>query len=276
MKKRGEIRANASSLLGRLWPAIRAEQASLIRKAATNATDSGEAESQPAGLPQQYRRLACDWRLPAPPEQVRVNPSGAMDDRNEIEFNWAGEDARHTGILVHRLLHLVANRGLENWNSDDDLPKAVNWCFQQLAIQGILNGRAQDIIARVTRAIETCLGSERGRWLLRSHADAHCELAISVVMGAAEPADTSITRMGQQRVNNLVLDRTFIDQGYRWIVDYKTSSHAGGDLEGFIENESGRYRLQLRRYRDAMALVESLPIRTALYFPLHDRFLEVE
>ena len=73
----------------------------------------------------------------------------------------------------------------------------------------------------------------------------------------------------------MVLDRTFIDEGTRWIIDYKTSSHGGGDLEAFLDNEASRYQDQLQRYRDAMALTESRPIRTALYFPLLDRLKEI-
>jgi ATP-dependent exoDNAse (exonuclease V) beta subunit len=71
------------------------------------------------------------------------------------------------------------------------------------------------------------------------------------------------------------LDRTFVDNGIRWIIDYKTSSHEGGKLEEFLSNEADRYRDQLQRYRQAVAINESLPIKTALYFPLLDRLLEV-
>ena len=51
--------------------------------------------------------------------------------------------------------------------------------------------------------------------------------------------------------------------------------HSGGDLEGFLDNEANRYREQLQRYKEAMAITETLPIKTALYFPLLDRFYEV-
>ena len=74
---------------------------------------------------------------------------------------------------------------------------------------------------------------------------------------------------------NLVLDRSFVEDGTRWIIDYKTSSHSGGDLEGFLKNEADRYREQLQLYREAVAINETRPIRTALYFPLLDRFCEV-
>jgi len=75
---------------------------------------------------------------------------------------------------------------------------------------------------------------------------------------------------------SLKLDRMFVDDGVRWIIDYKTSTHGGGDLEGFLESEMDRYRDQLDRYRAAMALTSEQPIRTALYFPLLDRFCPSE
>jgi hypothetical protein len=64
--------------------------------------------------------------------------------------------------------------------------------------------------------------------------------------------------------------------GTRWIIDYKTSSHTGGDLLGFLDNEASRYREQLLRYKAAMAMNESRPIKTALYFPLLDRLKEID
>ena len=46
------------------------------------------------------------------------------------------------------------------------------------------------------------------------------------------------------------IDRTFVDEdGIRWIVDYKTSSHEGAGLEVFLDNERERYRGQLELYR---------------------------
>ena len=48
---------------------------------------------------------------------------------------------------------------------------------------------------------------------------------------------------------NAVIDRTFVDaDGTRWVVDFKTSPHEGGDLEGFLDAEVKRYAAQLQRY----------------------------
>jgi ATP-dependent exoDNAse (exonuclease V) beta subunit len=75
-----------------------------------------------------------------------------------------------------------------------------------------------------------------------------------------------------------VIDRTFVDaDGIRWIVDYKSSAHEGGNLEGFIDNEIKRYTPQLANYRNAMQLLEpERTVRTVLYFPLLGVFREVE
>ncbi len=122
--------------------------------------------------------------------------------------------------------------------------------------------RAGPVIARVEQAVAACVASPDGRWLLSDHEEAGCEVALTALL--------------DNHPHHLVIDRTFVADGVRWIVDYKTSAHAGGDLEGFLESEKARYRGQLERYRAGLALTEQRPIRSALYFPLLDRLLPVD
>ena len=66
------------------------------------------------------------------------------------------------------------------------------------------------------------------------------------------------------------IDRTFIDAGAtRWIIDYKSGRHAGGDLEGFLAEEAGRYEPQLSLYRRLFEQMGETNIKTALYLPRH-------
>jgi ATP-dependent helicase/nuclease subunit A len=254
-----EVKANTNSLLGGLWPAIKEVQTPLIEQAAR---DLQPAEGTPVTrLPRDYRRLADDWVLPDPPGSVQSTSAEQPEVQDYIEFSWAGEDARLTGNLVHRLLQLIGEQGLDHWESSGGAAKRANWCRQQLASEGVQKDKADAIIARATKAITNCLASKQGRWILENHEDARCEYAITAVL--------------DKRPRNLVLDRTFIENGTRWIIDYKTSSHAGGDLEGFLNNEASRYREQLQRYQHAMAFTETRPIRIALYFPLLDRLREI-
>jgi len=261
----GDIKPAPGTLLTELWPALQTEQAPLIQRAAEGIQQAGEelagGDSSALSLPQEYRRLPAGWQLPRPPDCVRQASVEAPEARDYIEFRWAGEDARLTGNLVHRLLQLIAGQGVEAWEQGGGMAGRENWCRQQIMSEGVQGSKAEAIIARASRAIENCLASERGRWILESHEDSRSEYALTAVLDG--------------QVRNLVLDRSFIEGGTRWIIDYKTSSHSGGGLEGFLDNEAERYREQLQRYRTALAITETRPIRTALYFPLLDRFREI-
>jgi ATP-dependent exoDNAse (exonuclease V) beta subunit len=77
-------------------------------------------------------------------------------------------------------------------------------------------------------------------------------------------------------VQSLRIDRSFVDaDGVRWIVDWKTSTHEGGDREAFLDNELARYAPQLQRYARAMRAIDGRPQRVGLYFPLQDAWREL-
>ena len=78
------------------------------------------------------------------------------------------------------------------------------------------------------------------------------------------------------RVESVVLDRVRIDEDQtHWIVDYKTSSHEGGDLQSFLNAESDRYRSQLSKYAALYQNYSGANVRCALYFPLLQEFVEI-
>jgi ATP-dependent exoDNAse (exonuclease V) beta subunit len=79
----------------------------------------------------------------------------------------------------------------------------------------------------------------------------------------------AVTVADGARFRHLVIDRAFVTaDGVRWIIDYKTGSHEGGDREAFVRSEVERYAPQLRAYREAFSCLEERPTKTALYFPL--------
>jgi len=272
-----EIKAKSSALLSGLWPAIKEEQIPLISQAAEvlqqEPVDADKPETYTQLIPQTYRRLAAGWRLPDRPEPVQLPKTEFAEEQEYIEFSWAGEDARHTGNLVHRLLQLIGERGVEHWKENGGMAQQLNWCRQQLLQEGIQNTKADAIIELTSAAIENCLESEQGRWILADHEDAECEYAITAVL--KEGGDTESNTSSSQ-TKSMKLDRTFVENGIRWIIDYKTSRHAGGDLQDFFENEAKRYKEQLQGYKKAIALTDVRPIKTALYFPLFDHLQEVK
>jgi ATP-dependent exoDNAse (exonuclease V) beta subunit len=107
----------------------------------------------------------------------------------------------------------------------------------------------------VLDVVRRTLGDARGRWLFdASHEDARSEWGIAGV------------DCGE--IVHLVLDRTFVADGVRWIVDFKTGTHEGGDPAVFLDREATRYREQLARYARVVAALDARPIRVALYYPL--------
>ncbi len=108
---------------------------------------------------------------------------------------------------------------------------------------------------RVEKALGRVLADARGRWLLdSSHEEARSELALSGVDAGG--------------LANVVIDRSFVDaDGVRWIVDYKSGRHEGGDTQAFLDREQQRYRGQLERYGRLMSAMDPRPIRLGLYFP---------
>src|SRR5690606_21854219 len=93
-----------------------------------------------------------------------------------------------------------------------------------------------------------------GRWLLDGHTEAESELAL--------------TERRAGVIEHVRLDRTFVDGGTRYIIDFKTSSHEGTAVDAFIDSEVERYRPQLDRYARIVAGLDPRPVVVGLYFPL--------
>jgi ATP-dependent exoDNAse (exonuclease V) beta subunit len=126
-----------------------------------------------------------------------------------------------------------------------------------LAGEGVGAAARADATARVLGVLGRTLDDARGRWLFApTHDDAKSEWALA---GFHEGA-----------VDHVTLDRTFVADGVRWIVDFKTGRHEGGDATTFLDREQERYRAQLERYARIVRGLDARPIRLALYFPLVD------
>ena len=125
----------------------------------------------------------------------------------------------------------------------------------------ISSGLPQDALEaatqKVIKALTHVMDSDKAQWILSNHKDAQSEYAISGVING--------------KIVNRIIDRTFIDEdGTRWVIDYKTSSHEGGNLEGFLDEEQSRYEEQLNEYALMLKTTGSESVRLGLYFPLMD------
>jgi hypothetical protein len=172
----------------------------------------------------------------------------------DVAYEWVGDKLRHAGTVFHRFLGKIAMEGVERWDPER-LQEYRSTFRAMLSSLGVPPPELDETSASVEKALRNTLQDERGRWTLERHAAAESEFAM--------------TGLVEGKLQQVRIDRTFIDeQGIRWIIDYKTSTHEGGSLENFLENEKDRYQPQLERYARLLAQNEERPARLGIYFPL--------
>jgi len=205
------------------------------------------------------------------PNAVLVESDGHSSDPDpdinqteiETEYVWAGAEAAPVGNAVHAALQQVAETGIEDWG-DDHTQAAIKRMSRLLIGEGLSGGILKGALARCVDGLQRVLISERGRWILSGqHQQAHQEWALSSEY--------------DEHISHHAIDRSFIDEdGMRWIIDYKTATHEGGDLDAFLDEEVNRHTPQLQRYAAIVARLEpGQEIRTALYFPMLDAWREI-
>ena len=212
---------------------------------------------------QHIRRLPAQFKSqpPALGSMLTGGEETAISTENQLEENLSTR-ARLLGTILHRTLKQIANEGLIKWTAPriEQLPNA--WAAQ-LKEQGIL--ASSDELNSLSNAINQMLADPKGQWILQCHGQAKCEQAL----GYYQPE--------QNRAGTSVIDRTFVDQGIRWIIDYKFSKPKAGESEAqFRTKQIGAYQNQLRHYANLYKGLEDNPVRCALYFPQIPLFIEVD
>ncbi|MEJ2519171.1 MAG: UvrD-helicase domain-containing protein [Desulfuromonadales bacterium] len=252
------IKPASGSLLAEIWPSAEA--------AFTAGICSFETSPEPEAIPLPLRRLPAGWQppsLPAPlavrQDEIRLASETAHYDV-QPQASLRTEEGRVIGTLVHGWLERIAGAGMQDW-SPERIRAQEEAISRQLCVQGVPRYRLAACVRQVLEGLLTACTSERGQWLLTQHADAACELALNGVV------DGQMVRA--------VVDRTFEDEGIRWVVDYKTSRPGAGESTAdFLQQEVERYRPQLAAYAILVGrLYPDRMIRTALYFPMIDGWI---
>jgi ATP-dependent exoDNAse (exonuclease V) beta subunit len=220
-----------------------------------DATPARSAQDTPGSSAIEWSRLPDRWCLPSLPPALPV-ASLPVSAPETIAFDWADVTAAAIGTVAHRLLAQVAFDGLDAWH---DARPREEWdrITAELGGEGVEPDQREDAARRVVDIVMRTLRDPRGRWLFdAAHEDAHSEWALS---GEDEG-----------RIVHVVLDRSFVASGCRYIIDFKTGAHEGADAAAFLAREFQRYQAQLAQYARIVAAFDPRPIRIALYHPLVD------
>jgi ATP-dependent exoDNAse (exonuclease V) beta subunit len=236
----------AASPLASLWPAVEADflAATAVSSAPTFDTVASDGELKDF-VPQLTRLQApavpSEWRAPDVPL-----PAAETSDETAAPLALA------VGTLTHAVLELIA-ADPEAWSAQrvtERQPGFERW----LTSRGWSTADARSGAARAVAMLATTLASSDGQWVLHRRADAAAELALARV-GAG---GTAVTR---------VVDRCFVENGVRWIIDYKTVDLGAADNER-LKAHAARYQAQLESYAELFA-DEGLPRRLAVFYVAH-------
>ena len=197
--------------------------------------------------PQMLRRLPSTYAVPAPPSAAKWNaPPEGRADEEQIAFDWAQEPARLAGVVVHGWLQRLAEDGLQGWDAarvETLKPRVI----KELNRLGVPPEGMESAAGSVVAALKNALADERGRWILGKHPFARSELRLCTAAGK------------RMRIDRYIEDA----KGQRWVVDFKTGEHQGGNPEAYLDDQKKRYARQLDAYAEAKG-----GARRALYFPL--------
>jgi len=231
-----------ASLLGRVDP-------DLVHHAPP---PDGRTPDLPRASGRPLERLPIDWARPAS-EPPLASPRPMPRIEAGVPFDWARERARRLGVVVHALLARVDDEGLDALDGAALEARRAR-IESALVAEGALPADARAEGEAVRATIAAIGGDPRGRWIFDP---AHVARASEWALGGVD--DDAIV--------HVTLDRTFVCDGERWIVDFKTGTHEGGDPAAFLDAEAERYAPQLRRYARIVSALDPRPIRLALYHP---------
>lgn len=175
--------------------------------------------------------------------------------------------ARHTGTLIHLVLQEFSTLKTK---PDIDVWFSQRSPFWELTLNawGFDSEEKQAALIKALNALRQAWANKQGQWILQFRASAANELPIMHKQGGGN----------YQTLKTNIVDRTFIENGVRWVIDYKSSEPVPNQSrDEFIQQEITKYTEQLRRYQRCFNDMGAEPVRVALFFPLlaHDPLVEV-
>ena len=260
--KNGDLQPLRGSLLEKLWPRVGHVYDQIEQQESMDGAEDRLVRLQ---------RLKSSWTLPLsagiPLISLPVDKTASMPAADNLVDSlysgWEKSLYRHVGTLVHQIFERITLAGSGVWNDVKEGPR-IEAIQQSLRSLGVRQKDLTEATQKVMAAVDRALASSRGQWLLAPYVDQASELPLS--------------GLKDEQMIHAVIDRTFVAEGLRWVVDYKTSTPAPGEkLENFFQREASRYQPQLQIYAELMQRFDpDHQVKAALYFPLVDGWLEIE
>jgi ATP-dependent helicase/nuclease subunit A len=250
--KNGDPQPRKNTFLHLLWPAVSAwftTEHDLVARAPLAQTDAELRHFVPKLI--RVRQAETPPALQVSASEAYASQIAAKQDATIAELE------ADIGTLAHLYLQLIAGQGLSRWQDSVNnqfllqAPAMQRW-FKQRAYS---DSEASLSTAKAAALLTTTLLSADGQWVLQPHEQAASELAIEQLADGKK-----------------VIDRTFVAEGVRWIIDYKSMPVSP---EQDLNLVAAQFRPQLAAYAQLFQQA-GLPVRTAILFLSLGKLITIE
>ncbi|MDO9205754.1 UvrD-helicase domain-containing protein [Methylotenera sp.] len=238
---KGEVSPTKNTYLDLLWPAV-----AMVYESAEPPQQQVDTEDTIANFTPRLVRLK---QLQVPAVLQTKHSIAATSQNNFVaQPSLVQSLEADIGTLAHRYMEMIAQQGLVAWSAARIAtlnPAMQHWLRQQGHAEKI----AMEASQQVQNLLNTTLQSEDGQWLLKTRGE----------------AELGITSMHNGEVKNYIVDRTFIENDVRWIVDYKSIALTADASNATLKIAAENYREQLKNYAILFA-DESKQVKCAVFF----------
>lgn len=204
---------------------------SLLKNQKFLAYDEDVLEIEPDNSsPLLYRLPSEFYSKPLPSTDYQVTKSTLIPSTS---------NARQLGIIAHELLQWICDH---HPSSAEALPwSLVANHFKSLGFNAEEQAEA---CGTLRQQINLLFNNPIGQWLSKAH--------------SKERNEYELLYNDEGLASTRIIDRTFIEEGLRWIIDFKTGSDN--------EEAQSKHRLQVNDYARLFAINSAEPIRCGLYY----------
>lgn len=201
--------------------------------------------------PQEY--AGTEEIVPSRPTLIRLHhevyenlPKSPATITNIVAPPTAQGFARQLGIISHEILQWICTY---HPTSTQHLP----WLLieQRCRQQGLENDEINAVKQRIKEQLEQLFADTIGQWICKPHTDEKNEYALLV--------------NEHEQVKTRVIDRTFVDQGLRWIIDFKTGTDDDSKLK--------QHQQQVNYYAELLRPSSNLPLHCGIFYLANTRWV---
>lgn len=208
--------------------------------------------AQEPAIPLKLKRYSCTPTF----YELSDSVNSFFSVKDSVSFPAEPLEKINLGIVYHQILHHIIKYQLPLNSKERVLSYLLHYGNSLLLKLGTSSTALKELIPILTEAIRNTLNDPKAQWFLDLH-------------HSSSQSELPLASFDQTHLSLSIIDRTFIDNGVRWIIDYKVT-----DPKEDLQELRKRYQSQLETYANLIHQIDPRHIKLGLYFPLTSTWIE--